>query len=80
MFCMNVDRMFQLQGDMSDSAFARTLGVSRTQLWRIRSGKSSPGADFIAKFKMAYPNEPLEDYFFMKECSMNRTNSTEGTL
>lgn len=37
MIRMNVNAFLKLQGDISDAAFARKLGVSRSQLWRIRT-------------------------------------------
>ena len=64
MIRMNLERTLQLQGDMTDTAFARKLGVSRSQLWRIRTKRSSVGADFIEKFMAAYPSENIDDYFF----------------
>lgn len=79
MLCINTERMFQLQGEMTDSEFAKKLGISRSQLWRVRTGKSSAGAEFITKFKAAFPTESIDDYFFTKECSADGTDSANGT-
>ena len=40
MIRMNVKAFLELQGDISDAAFARKMGISRSQLWRIRTEKS----------------------------------------
>ena len=79
MLCINTERMFQLQGEMTDSEFAKKLGISRSQLWRVRTGKSSAGAEFITKFKAAFPTESIDDYFFTKVCSADGTDSANGT-
>lgn len=79
MLCMNIDRMYQLQGGMTDTAFAKKLGISRSQLWRVRTGKSSAGPEFLTKFKSAFPTESIDDYFFSKECSIKGTVSANGT-
>ena len=64
MIRMKVNAFLKLQGDISDAAFARKLGVSRSQLWRIRTEKSAVGGDFIEKFMLAYPEKTVNDYFF----------------
>ena len=79
MLCMNIERMYKLQGGMTDTAFARKLGISRSQLWRIRNGKSSVGAEFLSKFKAAFPTENTDEYFFTKGCSIDGTDSMDGT-
>ncbi len=61
---VNVDRLYELQGRMSNIDFARKIGIGRTQLWRICKGLSKPGLKFITKFKKAFPDEPLELVFF----------------
>lgn len=58
------DQMFKLQGDLSDTDFAKKLGISRTHLWRVRTGNSKVGAKFLSKFKAAFPDKSIEDYFF----------------
>lgn len=64
MIRMNVKAFLKLQGDISDAAFARKLGVSRSQLWRIRQEKSAVGGDFVEKFMRCYPEKSVNDYFF----------------
>ena len=50
---------------LSIAKFANYLGISRTQAWRVLNQKCSPGEEFIAKFKRAYPKKMFEDYFFV---------------
>lgn len=64
MIRINVKAFLELQGDISDAAFARKLGISRSQLWRIRTEKSAVGGDFIEKFMLSYPEKSINDYFF----------------
>ncbi len=64
MYKVNIDRLYQLQGDLTDEEFAKKLGVSRSQLWRIRNGHSKAGAEFLEKFKRCFPEESIEDIFF----------------
>ena len=56
---VNVEKLMKLQGDMTDAQFAKELGVSRTQLWRVRNGYSVPGPGFLQKFKARYPTERI---------------------
>ena len=69
-----------LQGDSSDTAFAKKLGISRSQWWRICTGKSSVGGDFIEKFMLSFPNESLNDYFFVAAAPLTRQNESVSTL
>lgn len=68
---VNVDKLYKLQGDMTDTQFAKELGVSRTQLWRVRNGHSTVGAEFLTKFKKRYPNENIDEYFFTSNVPSN---------
>ncbi len=73
MIRMNVPAFLDLQGDISDAEFARRLGVSRSQLWRIRGEKSAVGGNFIEKFMIAYPDMPLNANLFCQKCGANDT-------
>lgn len=64
MIHMNVKAFLELQGGISDASFARKLGISRSQLWRIRTEKSAVGGHFIEKFMLSYPEKSISDYFF----------------
>mgnify|MGYP002626575511 CR=1 FL=1 len=64
MIRMNLKAFLELQGNTSDAAFARKLGISRSQLWRIRTEKSAVGGDFIEKFMLCFPEKSVNDYFF----------------
>lgn len=80
MFSVNTDRIYQLQGDMSDAAFAKKLGVSRTQLWRVKNNKSNVGAEFLYKFKEAYPEESIDTIFFAPSVPLKEQQSVNGTI
>lgn len=80
MIRMNVKAFLELQGSISDAAFARKLGVSRSQLWRIRTEKSAVGGDFIEKFMICFPEKSVNDYFFavaVPEAAQESTNDTQ---
>lgn len=79
MIRMNVSAFLELQGDISDAEFARRLGISRTQLWRIRREKSAVGGDFIEKFMIAYPEMSLNKYFFTDAVPLRAQNNMDGT-
>ena len=66
MININLEKFNELikNDSLTLSGFAKKLGVSRTQVWRVFNFKSQPGAEFIAKFKKAYPNKDLDEYFF----------------
>lgn len=66
MICINRERFYTLQGELTDTAFAKRLGVSRSQLWRIKNGHCAVGSDFMEKFMIAYPDRLLNEYFFVK--------------
>ena len=79
MIRMNVKAFLELQGNISDAAFARKLGISRSQLWRIRTEKSAVGGDFIEKFMLCFPEKSVNDYFFalaVPEAAHESTNDT----
>lgn len=79
MLTLNVEKSYELQGDMTDTEFAKFLGISRTQLWRARTKQSAVGSDFLAKFKEKYPDKQLEDYFFVSDVpskEQKRINAT----
>ena len=79
MIRMNVKAFLELQGDISDAAFARKLGVSRSQLWRIRKEKCAVGGDFIEKFMLCYPDKPVNEYFFAETVPETAQEVTSGT-
>ena len=70
MILMKREKLRELQGEMPATAFADSLGISRSQLWRILSGKTSAGENFIEKFMLRYPDKSVNDYFYVKEAPM----------
>lgn len=67
MILLKREKLRELQGDMPAKAFADSLGISRSQLWRILSGKTSAGEGFIEKFMRRFPDKSVNDYFYVKE-------------
>ena len=65
MLCINVDKLYELQGNLSETEMAKKLGISRSQLWRIKTKKCSVGNEFIARFKKCFPNESMDNIFFV---------------
>jgi DNA-binding XRE family transcriptional regulator len=51
-------------GKQEDTSMAEFLGVSRSTVWRIRTGKMQPGPDFIAAVLNKFPEKRFEDVFF----------------
>ena len=63
MIAINLDMLRFLQGDMTDTAFSKKTGISRTQLWRIRQKPSSFGPDFIERIIISYLGINLNEFF-----------------
>lgn len=80
MLCVNVEKLYLLQGDMTDTDFAKKLGISRSQLWRVRNKHSSVGAEFLVKFKNCYPEESTDDYFFTSSVPLKEQNCAKATV
>ena len=57
----NSARLLELQGLKSDRELARDLGISRSQLYRIRSGASFPGRRFLENLTDCYPQFPVSE-------------------
>lgn len=66
MIRLNLDNFYKLQGELSETEISNKLGISRSQLWRVKTSNSAVGESFIAKFKAAYPDEPMDNYFFVE--------------
>lgn len=79
MIRINAKAFLELQGDISDAAFARKLGISRSQLWRIRTEKSAVGGDFIEKFMLCFPEKSVNDYFFVATVAEAAQKGTDDT-
>ena len=69
MVSINLEMLFALQGEMTDTDFSQKLGVSRTQLWRIRRNPSSVGIEFIEKIKICFPEVNLNELFVFSDRS-----------
>ena len=63
MIAINLNVLRSLQGDMTDTAFSEKIGISRTQLWRIRKKPFSFGPDFLERIMITYPGIDLNELF-----------------
>lgn len=54
-----------LQGELSNKAFAEALGLDYSHLWRVKTGRTNPGEDFIAKVLNAFPRKKFDDMFYL---------------
>lgn len=64
--------MLQKKSNLSDTALAGKMGISRSTLWRIRLPETSkehchPGEDFIASALKAFPGIKFEQLFFLDD-------------
>ena len=80
MLCVNIDKLYELQGEMNETQMAKKLGISRSQLWRIKTGHSSVGQEFIAKFKKSFPEIRIDDIFFVSDVPLKEHRSIDGTM
>lgn len=51
---------------MSDGRLAGAMGVDRTLLWRVKTGRCKPGEGFIARLLAVFPEVKFEDIFFLE--------------
>lgn len=79
MLCVNMDKLYELQGELNETQMARKLEISRSQLWRIKTNHSAVGPEFITKFKKAYPEENIGDIFFISDVPLNQHKSIKTT-
>ena len=77
MIRINQDKFDELQGSMSDTKFAETLGINRSQLFRARNGYSAVGAGLLEGFMIAFPELDIHDYF---RCTGRLTGRNGGGL
>ena len=75
MLCVNIDKLYELQGEMNETQMAKKLGISRSQLWRIKTGHSSVGQEFIAKFKKSFPEIRIDDIFLFRMFHQRNTRA-----
>ena len=62
--------------DTNKTGLTVITGISSSQIYRIRKGKSKVGVDFIAALLKADPTRKFEDYFMildrLHECNQQR--------
>lgn len=79
MLCINTDKLYELQGEMTETQMAAKLGISRSQLWRIKTKQSSVGPEFLEKFKKCYPKKKIDDYFFVENVPLKEQKRIKST-
>lgn len=59
-------RVFEMANGRYDnlSALARAMGLSVSQIYRVREGKRGINEKFIVGAKKAFPNHRLDDLFY----------------
>ncbi len=69
---LNIKALERLQrkNGWSDEDLCKKIGISRTQLWRLRLPPgdpryNAPGETFIANVLKAFPDKYFEDLFFL---------------
>jgi hypothetical protein len=72
-------RVFQLQNDnyKSLSELARAMGISVSQIYRIRQGKRGINQKFIVGAKRAFPQRGLDELFYLAPDSMEIKRSAK---
>lgn len=60
---LNIGNFLRLQGKRSETDMAKQLGISRSQLWRLKCG-SHVGGNTLSRFKERFPDEKIDDFFF----------------
>ncbi len=56
-----------LQGELSNKAFSDALGLDYSHLWRVKTGRTNPGEEFIAKILGAFPKKKFDDLFYVEK-------------
>ena len=65
MLRLSKNKFLELQGSRTEQEMASLLGISRTQLWRLKTGANEVGSKFLSNFKSCFPDEPLDAYFLI---------------
>lgn len=73
------DLLRDLQGDMSQEAFARLLGIGQPSLSRYYTGHLRPGRDVIGAIVKAFPEqrERILATFYATDDATNRDEETQ---
>lgn len=69
---LNTEAFSKLTEGISDIELSKMMGISTTQLWRVRlpdddPRHNDPGIDFVAGILRAFPDKTFEDLFLMAE-------------
>jgi hypothetical protein len=65
---VNFDKLAEIQGDMSNTAFMETIGMDGSYLYKIKKGETEVGKDFVANLLSKYQLK-FEEVFYLAEPS-----------
>ena len=55
------------EAGLTQAELADRMGISKASLSRVLRGQRSPGSKFIAALKAAFPEKPMESFFWRNE-------------
>jgi len=55
--------LVQSLGLDNDQALGDAMGLDKVSVWRVRTGRHNPGAEFVSKFLALRPDLRFEDAF-----------------
>lgn len=67
-----LDELRRAHGIESDTDLALRLGVNKTTLYRVSTGRTTPSNEFIAGIKVAFPLARLDDLFVVERIPAER--------
>jgi len=78
MIRLKLSNFSKLQGAKTETEISKIIGISRSQLWRIKKKKSQVGQEFITKFFKAFPNQCFDTYFFVDGVDLMEQQKTKN--
>lgn len=66
---------FQQKYNLGETACAERMGISPSQLWKVKAQIHDPGKDFIAGALMVFPEASFDDLFFLPGVSRVRNTN-----
>jgi hypothetical protein len=73
---VNFDKLADIQGDMSNTAFMKTIGMDGSYLYKIKKGETEVGKDFVANLLSKYQLK-FEQVFYLSDVSQG-SKAREG--
>lgn len=56
---------YQAKKQLNDTTLAENMGISYTQVWRVKEGHNEPGRDFIAGALKVFPEASFDELFIL---------------